>query len=171
MKSPTRSSLAPSALVVGAIIAFIVGVSVPAVAASYPGSYKKVFGHSTSCAMGQASINDSTYKSGSRTSNFKGCSSSNATRNVPANYLGAQAINYNWMNGAVCGTSTAKWNTSSTWTQTQTAPVHAGSASGCPNPGSYIGRSFSYRKSDAGPTYLNSEIYSPVKNISISIWT
>lgn len=148
---------------------YIIGLSAPAIAASYPGSYKKIFGHTTSCAMGLASINTTTYKSGSRTSNFKGCSSSNETRNVPAGYLGAQAINYNWYNGAVCGSSNAKWNTSSTWTQTQTAPVLGGLAQGCPQTGTYIGRSFSSRKSDAGPYYLESEIYSPPK--TFTIWT
>lgn len=150
----------------GLLGAFLIGTALPVFAASYPGDYVKVTGHSTSCAMGRASVNDSTYKTGSKTSNFRGCSPTNAHRNVPSGYLGAQAVVRNYNSGAVCGTSARKSNSTSTWTIEQTAKIVVGAA-GCPGPGYYLGQSFSYRKLDSGGTVVGSEIYSPRRWINL----
>lgn len=109
----------------------LVGIAVPALllgalassalAGSYPSSWYKIFGHSTSCGLGAASINNTTHKAGGVTENRHGCSHSNAYRSVPPYYLGVQTFikgddNY------ICNYSTLGWNTSTGKSVTRTVP-------------------------------------------------
>ena len=149
------------------VCAFLVGALVsPAWGQSYPGDYVKIFGHSTSCALGAASINNTTYKSGARTSNYRGCSENNATRSVPVGYLGARAIMRDYYTGAICGASSVKWNTSVTWTTVTTQPWT--NATGCSKPGYYYGQNQVYRDTDNDGLKTRSDIFSPV--VYLSIW-
>lgn len=122
-------------------------------AGSHATSYSKIFGNSTSCAYGSASVNDATFKAGAKTSNYAGCSTSNAHKNVPTGYLGASAVVVNNDTGAACRTASTQYNTSSTWTKERTAEITSGSESNCPLPGYYSGLSYNFRYSDAGDTY------------------
>ncbi|WP_156464831.1 hypothetical protein [Aeromicrobium sp. Root495] len=139
-------------VVVAGLVAGL-GASPAFAAGSHPTSYSKIFGNSTSCAYGRASINDDTYKAGAKTSNFAGCDTSNATKNVPAGYLGAQSIIRNNNTGATCGTATVQYNSTSTWTKERVTSITSGSESNCPLPGYYYGVSYNLRVSDAGDTY------------------
>ena len=77
-------------VVIAAISAFVLGlVIVPAHAVSAKGPWKKVAGHSTSCALVRSSVNDETRRAGTQTANFQGCSASNGGRAVPPGYIAA----------------------------------------------------------------------------------
>ena len=130
-----------------------VGLSPALGAGSHATSYAKIFGSSTSYAYGRASINDATFKAAAKTSNYAGCSTSNAHKNVPAGYLGTQAIIRNNNTGATCGTANVQYNSSSTWTMERTTSITSGSESNCPLPGYHYGVSYNLRVSDAGDTY------------------
>lgn len=133
---------------------FAVGVGMsPAVAGSHPSSYEKIFGNSTSCAYGRASVNDTTFKAGAKTSNFAGCNTSNAHKNVPAGYLGAKVSIRSNATGDYCGTTSTTYNTSSTWTKERTTEITNNLEASCPLPGKYFGQSAHVRKSDAGDLY------------------
>lgn len=146
----------------GVLAAALLGgfLSSAAMATSYPGDYLKIFGHSTSCAMGAASVNDETFKAGARTSNFRGCSSSNATRSVPPGYLGARALVRDYYTGAVCGASSISWNTSTTYTVVTTKSWSG--AAGCSTPGYYYGQNQAFRDTDSDGLKTRSDIFSPV---------
>lgn len=132
------------------IAAFCVGFGVaPAFATSYPGSWKKVFGHSSSCTLGRASVNDSTDRGGALTSNFKGCSASNDPRSVPVKYLGANAYIRNYNNGAVCGSSGTKSNMSVASSR-HASTLRASNSSSCTQAVCYFGQATNYRDSDSG---------------------
>lgn len=155
-----------SLIVAAAALAFVVGLSVsPAFAGSYPSNFAKVFGHSTSCALGRASTNDTTERAGALTNNYAGCSSSNAHRNVPVKYLGARAFVLNSSNGAVCGASDTAWNTSTTWTRdASTAREYTNTS--CASPRNYFGVAWNYRKSDDGNLHLLDDRYAPYRFFS-----
>lgn len=77
------------ALLIAAV--FALGLAAPpAIAGSYPSSYVRVAGGTASCTMVAASVNDTTNKTGGKTANFKGCSSSNASVNMAAGRLGVE---------------------------------------------------------------------------------
>lgn len=136
------------------LVAFLMGSVVsPAFATSYPGAWKKIFGHSTSCALGRASVNDSTQRGGALTSNFKGCSSSNAALAVPSGYLGARALIVNNSNGAVCGQSSTIWNSTKASSRDASTLRTSGSSS-CVYAGYYFGRATNYRNSDSGVMHI-----------------
>lgn len=126
-------------------------VAAPAVAQSYPTSWFTVFGNSTSCALGQASVNDSTFRAGARTQNRQGCSSSAAFRTVPTRYIGARAFLVNSANDVVCGDSGWSYNPSPGYSRTVTTgkPINQF----CPYTGRYYGVSNNRRQSDAGSVY------------------
>lgn len=139
-------------------LAFGLGISVsPARAAeSHPGPYATVFGHSTACTLGRASVNEASEKGGARTSNFYGCSSSNPTRNLPPYYLGAKAFVVRNSSGVVCGESYLYWNTFATWTRdASTSREYYGT--GCESPGYFFGWAWNYRDSDAGTVYRRTD--------------
>lgn len=144
-----------TALVVS--LGFITGLlASPAIAASHPGVYAKIFGHSTSCALGRASVNDSTYRGGALTANFVGCSSSNARRSTPPSYLGARAYVVRNANGAICGTSSLKWNTSTASSRDASTPRTSYNNS-CDMTGYYFGLADNYRRSSAGAIYVRQD--------------
>lgn len=118
-------------------------------AGSHPGPFGKVFGHSTSCALGRASTNDATERGGALTNNYWGCSSSNAARSVPPNYLGARAFVIHAASGVVCGESTTYWNTSTTWTRdASTSREYINGY--CEYAAYYYGYSNNFRRTDSG---------------------
>ena len=107
---------------------FLLGTIIPAaVAGSYQSAWITIFGLSTSCGLGAASINDSTFKVGAASENRVGCSHSNAYRSVPPYYLGARVVAYNPNAGITCGDSGLDWNTSTAPSKTNTVPLIVGS--------------------------------------------
>lgn len=142
-------------------IAFGAGLLVSSASAtSYPGNYAKVFGNSTSCALGRASASNSSDRGGAFTANFQGCSSSNARRSVPANYLGSRAYVLRVSNGALCGVSALYFNTSTASSRDASTP-RTSYANGCDVPGNFVGNADNYRRSDAGGLYLREDRLSP----------
>lgn len=137
------------------VVSFAVGIGLsPAFAAgSHPTAYVKLFGNSTSCAYGRASVNDDSRRAGSKTSNFAGCNTSNSHRNVPAGYLGAYFEVRSNATGKTCGIGTMQYNGSSAWTKERTTPITSQSESNCPLPGMYFAVSQNVRWSDAGDPY------------------
>lgn len=138
-------------LVISAAAArFAVGVTIsPAMAGSHPGPWSKIFGHSTSCALGRASTNDTTERGGGLTNKYEGCSASNDRRNVPPGYLATQAQVRNASSGVVCGQSSIFYNTTSDWTR-NASTAREYNTSSCEAPRTYRGIAFNGRRSDAG---------------------
>lgn len=140
-----------------ALVAFALGMSIaPAVSASYPGPYAKIFGHSTSCALGRASVNDSTDRGGAYTANFNGCSSSAGARAVPAGYLRARAYVVRNSNGAICGVSSLLSNTTSAASRDASTP-RTSYSNYCDMTGYYFGAAVNCRDSDAGDRYCRDD--------------
>jgi hypothetical protein len=133
-------------------VAFLLGIVVPAAnAASYATSYKKIFGHDTSCALGAGSVNTSTHKAGSRTVNRVGCNVNNDARAVPANYMEAGGYLVRPTLGYICSATLGRKNSSSASAVEITMALTVNSA--CPSNGSYAGHSDNGRRSDAGDWY------------------
>lgn len=145
-------------LAIGCTIAasFVFGVGMsPAVGlGSHQTAYVKIFGNSSSCAFGRASVNDATFKGGAKTSNFAGCSSSNAHKNVPVGYLGAEVALLSAATSRTCGSGSLAYNGTSNWTKERTTSITSGSESLCPLPGSYFSVTRHVRWSDAGDPYV-----------------
>lgn len=144
MKSLVVSALSLSCIALGASVS-------PAVAAgSHPGSWVKIFGHSTSCSLGRASTNDATERGGGLTNNYEGCSASNNAQSVPAGYLRTRAVVVNSSSGLVCGDSGTLVNTSTSSSRNAST---ARDTTGCESPRNYLGYSYNSRRSDAGYLY------------------
>ena len=141
-----------------AAIGLLIGLlASPAAATVHPSNWKKIFGHSTSCAIGRASINDSNKTANALTRNHRGCSSSNALVGVPAKYLGARAVLIRASDNAVCGDTGDRWNSSGESGQSASVRskfAHCGAAV-------YIAGAINKRKSDAGAVYSIADRVSP----------
>lgn len=154
-----------SPLVVG--LRLMIGVfASPAAATIHPSNWKKIFGHSTSCAIGRSSINDGTKTANALTRNHRGCDSSNAAVAVPARYLGARAVLIRASDNAVCGDTQDRWNSSGE--SRQSASVGSKFAS-C-GAAVYVGGAINKRKSDAGAVYTITDRVSPAVYL-VFTWT
>ncbi len=136
-------------------VAFAVGfLGAPAFAVSHATPYKKIFGHSTSCALHATSINDTTNKVGSRVVNRVGCHVNNAPQSVPALRMDTGVEMMRVVNGQAiyyCSISAGKINTSPATEIVITANLTVNSA--CPLGGKYRSHGLGSRKSDAGKWY------------------
>jgi hypothetical protein len=141
-----------ASLIAISVSAFLVGLGVmaslgsSASATSYPSGWFKIYGHSTSCALAQATVNDSTNKAGTVTENRYGCSHSNAYRNVPVGYLFARVKLRDRTTDYICGDSDLKYNTTVDASITTTAAWIEGP--GCRTGQLYRGESVNYRDTD-----------------------
>ncbi len=146
------------------VAAFLFGlVATPAYSAVSVSGWEKIFGHSTSCGMGQAGVNNSPERASGQTKNFKGCSSSNSQTNVPAGYLGAESVVVRYDNNAFCGYGDLSFNNAAASSKT-TLATRSVFANGCWAPGYYYGMSNNVRKSDAGK-------FHPIQRVTnLAIW-
>lgn len=137
------------------IAAFVIGLSMPpAFAARKVSSWKKVAGHSTSCALVRASINSDNRRSGGEAANFYGCSASNSTRAVPPGYLGVYAMVLSSANNACSELSPVPvYNTVTTSSVTATMPLRTPSTSQCPEVSYYHGAAVGRRYLESSGDY------------------
>lgn len=139
-------------LTVVAAAGFFLGILVPpAFGTSHTTSWVTIFGHSTSCALGRGSINDTTHKSGAVTVNRLGCNANNAAVGVPGGYLTAATQIYRYSQGYFCsnlqvGINPSSSPQSSSVTETSALVVSAY----CPATAAYQGLSSHIRKKAAG---------------------
>lgn len=135
-----------------ALAAFVVGLLAPAAyATSYPTAWNTIFGHSTSCALGRGSVNDTTHKSGASTVNRKGCKAGNAAVTVPPGYILAQTqlVKVTSSTWHYCSYNTGDWNSTVTATLTYTSALVPSAY--CPAKNAdYFGASAHWRHKAAG---------------------
>jgi len=136
-------------------VAFLVGLLAPAAyGARAIGSYKKVYGHSTSCTLVRATVNNTTRKGGGETHNFAGCSSSEPSLAVPPGYLGVSPNIRRDSNDWTCNGEGSFW----VYNQTTTSTLKASNAlavgySTCPQHVAYYGESLGRRWQQTNSVY------------------
>jgi hypothetical protein len=139
-------------LYVVAIAGFFLGLLVaPAYATSHVTGYWYIFGNSTSCALGQGSVNDSTHKSGASTINRYGCYPNNAAVGVHGGWLVASTRLWRPSNNMWCSQPASAGNLEAdplTSSVTITTPLAV--SANCPVTGSYQGLSVHIRRKAAG---------------------
>lgn len=127
--------------------AFLLGMSVSsAYATSAQSGWYKIFGHSTSCGLGVASINPATNKVGGVTENRDGCSHSYEYRAVPARYLGIRTLLVRQDTLKVCGDSGLAFNPTTDESITRTVAWQP--REGCPLLVDYFSETSNYRDTD-----------------------
>ncbi len=138
------------ATIIAASVAFLVGLSIaPAAAAWHWSSWVKIFGHSTSCALGGSAINPETKQALGRTVNREGCSTSAPGRAVPPRrmYVTGYLFYGSSSPGRVCSAQPEKWNATSA-AQISVA-ANLATSSYCPPGGPYATIAGHIRISDA----------------------
>lgn len=126
-------------LAVALVAVFTVGLlAPPAFADRAVSGWKKVYGHSTSCAMTRASINSDNERAGGQIHNFEGCNSGNGSRTVPTGYLAVREYAVRTSTGLVCSdVPPYRYNSTTTSDLVSSTPVVYHST--CPSGAAYHG--------------------------------
>lgn len=135
-----------------AVAGFLLGLLVaPAYAVSHTTGYYTIFGNSSSCALGQGSINDTSHKSGAVTVNRQGCNANNAAVGVPGGYIQASTRIYRFSHSWWCSNFAFVSNPdASPQISSVTITSALVTSSYCPATAAYQGLSSHIRKKAAG---------------------